>query len=798
MKVFVCLIFFGFYALLPAQNIRVSDVETGEPVVNAALYNEDKSKTAVTDLEGLVNIEIFSNSERIYIAHLGYGLKKILKRKIKNKKIFLYPKTQELDEIVLSVSKWEQQKKDIPQKIASINLDVIEMGNPQTSADLLSKSGQVFVQKSQLGGGSPMIRGFATNRVLLSIDGVRMNNAIFRGGNIQNVISIDPFSVQKTEVIFGPGSVIYGSDAIGGVMNFYTKKPAVGSDSLSLTGMAATRYATANKEKTGHLEIGVAEKKWGLLTSITYSDFDDLKMGKNGPSEYLRNFFVSRISGEDRVVRNPEPRIQKPTGFNQWYFMQKARFIPSDLWELNLGLHYSATSDYPRYDRLIRTEDRLPRSAEWYYGPQKWFMGNLQIERKKKTALYDGFKFTTAFQNFKESRHNRDFESDVRFDNRESVNAFSLNADFEKLFTNKTKLFYGLEYVHNKVFSEGSEVHIGNGRKSAAATRYPDESTWKTIAGFVNMEHKLQSNMSLLSGLRYSHAFVDAQFDNTFYDFPFSATKVDNGALTGSIGISWLPGKRWHITLNGSTGFRAPNIDDIGKIFDSEPGAVVVPNPDLEAEYAYNIEMGLRKNFEDKFIISGATFYTFLKDALVRRNFTLNGLSEIMYQGELSTVQAIQNAANAYVYGFEMGVEAYLTEQLSFNSHLTLTKGKEELENGTEAPIRHAAPVFGDIHLLWKSNRLKLDAFIDFNGEIAFDNLAPTERNKAYIYATDSNGNPFSPSWHTVNVRSQYRLFNSLFATLTLENITNQRYRTYSSGIASAGTNFIASLSYRF
>ena len=79
--------------------------------------------------------------------------------------------------------------------------------NPQTTADLLGQIGSVFIQKSQMGGGSPMIRGFATNRVLMVADGVRMNNAIYRSGNNQNIISIDPFSLEDAEVIFGPGSI---------------------------------------------------------------------------------------------------------------------------------------------------------------------------------------------------------------------------------------------------------------------------------------------------------------------------------------------------------------------------------------------------------------------------------------------------------------------------------------------------------------------------------------------------------------------------------------------------------------
>ena len=130
-----------------------------------------------------------------------------------------------LEGVVVSANKWEQKLNEVPNKIVKINKNDILRNNPQTSADLLGQSGNVFIQKSQLGGGSPMIRGFATNRVLLVADGVRMNNAIYRSGNLQNVISIDPLSTETAEVIFGPGTVIYGSDAIGGVMDFHTLQP---------------------------------------------------------------------------------------------------------------------------------------------------------------------------------------------------------------------------------------------------------------------------------------------------------------------------------------------------------------------------------------------------------------------------------------------------------------------------------------------------------------------------------------------------------------------------------------------
>ena len=283
-----------------------------------------------------------------------------------------------------------------------------------------------------------------------------------------------------------------------------------------------------------------------------------------------------------------------------------------------------------------------------------------------------------------------------------------------------------------------------------------------------------------------------------FTHFPFDNADLSTGALTGSIGFSWFPRANLQITFNGSTGFRSPNIDDVGKVFDSEPGSVVVPNPDLEPEYAYNVELGIQKNVKDKVVLNGAAFYTYLVDALVRRDYQLNGQSQIEYNGELSNVQAMQNTAKAYVYGFEFGLEAFLSENLSLVSNLTLTEGIEEEEDGTETPARHVAPTFGDFHLVWKNQNLKVDFFLNYNGEIANNDLAISEQNKSYIYASDSNGLPYSPSWYTLNLRGQYNLTNAFKVSLSIENITNQLYRSYSSGIAAPGTNLILGVSYSF
>ena len=161
-------------------------------------------------------------------------------------------------------------------------------------------------------------------------------------------------------------------------------------------------------------------------------------------------------------------------------------------------------------------------------------------------------------------------------------------------------------------------------------------------------------------------------------------------------------------------------------------------------------------------------------------------------------MQAIQNAAFAYVYGLEVGAELRLLDELKFISQLSITEGKEELDNGDKAPMRHAAPFFANAHLVWEKDKLKVDLFAEYNEELSYDELAHSEQDKDYMYAVDADGKPYSPEWYTLNCSVQYRISKALMATAALENITDQRYRPYSSGIAAPGRNFIVALNYQF
>ncbi len=799
MKFKLTTLFSFFFSLVSAQEITVLDEDSREPLLNVAIFNNDRTKSSITDNDGKADISDFTETEILIFSTIGHVETYRRKREIlkDNNIVLLKPSENQLEQVTISVARFKLQQDEIPQKIVNISPADIQLAAPQTSADLLESTGQVYVQKSQLGGGSPMIRGFSTNRLLITVDGVRMNSAIFRSGNLQNVISVDPLFIDKAEVILGPGSVVYGSDAVGGVMNFYTLRPKFSlEEGTSLSGNIYTRFSTANNENTVHADLNVGRENWAFISGITYSDFGDLKMGEHGPDDYLRNEYAIRENGEDKMIQNPDPLVQKPTGYKQINLLQKVKYMPSKDWDLNLGLIYSNTSDYPRYDRLYRKRDGILRSAEWYYGPQTWFLGDININHRSNSTYYDKVQFTGAYQFFAESRNDRDFGKPVLFTTEENVDAYSANLDFEKDFS-ESKFFYGFEYVINNIASEGNFRNIETSETGETASRYPDGSKWQSIAAYASFQWKLREDLSLQSGLRYNHILLDATFDDQFYDFPFDEADISTGALTGSLGLNWKQNEvlRWRLGL--STAFRAPNIDDIGKIFDSEPGSVVVPNPDLKPEYAYNGELGADLNFSDNIRIALTGYYTYLDNAMVRRDFSLNGVTEIDYQGEPSTVQAIQNASNAYVYGIEAGLEVDLSVALRLTSQFNYTYGREN-EGGEYVPLRHAAPLFGNTHLIWNKRRLKLDLFTEYNGQFDFEDLAPGEQDKPYLYALDKNGNPYSPSWYTLNLTGQYKVNQNWLATIALENITNQRYRTYSSGISAAGRNLIIGLSYTF
>ena len=798
----IVLLLVGVMFTAHSQLITIQDRETGKPLEMVTLISVSPELFTTTNANGQADISAYKSVEKIEIRLLGYKteVKSYSQFQESNFKITLKQTNINLDQVVVSATRWQQSSGNIPIKISTISSNEVAFQNPQTAADLLTVSGKVYIQKSQQGGGSPMIRGFSTNRLLYTVDGVRMNTAIFRGGNLQNVINIDPFATEKTEVLFGPGTVIYGSDAIGGVMSFQTLTPQLSlTDKPLITGEAFTRYSSANNEKTGHFDVNIGWKKWALVTSVSSWDYDNLRQGSHGPDDYIKPIYVQRQDSIDRIITQGDPLLQIPSAYSQINVMQKVRFKPNEKLDFQYGFHYSETSPYGRYDRNTRYKKGTLRYAEWYYGPQKWMMNNLTINHKGNNAVYDKVTLRLAQQSFEESRMDRALNKDERRVNTENVEAYSINLDFTKLIGEKHNLFYGAEYVLDDVKSVGSETDISTGIKSEGPSRYP-QAKWSSLAVYVSDEYMVSDQFTAVAGLRFNNYVIDADFSKNlaYYPLPFSDAKLDNSSVTGSIGAVYRPTDTWVISANFGTAFRSPNVDDIGKVFDSEAGGVTVPNPSLKAEYAYNFDLGIAKVFGEVVKIDLTAYYTILENAMVKRDFQLNGLDSIMYDGQMSRVQAIQNAAVANVYGVQAGLEVKLPAGFSFSTDVNYQFGEEELDDGSTSPSRHAPPFFGVSRLNFKVDKLHLQLYAMYMAERKFEDLPFGEKNKVELYAKDANGNNYAPAWNTFNFKASYELSDIFTVSSGIENLADKRYRPYSSGISAPGRNFIFSIKASF
>ena len=803
----IAVLVFAFLLLVSAakaQTITVVDKITRESIPGVVIYSNNPKVSSTTNAKGEVDISIFINADSIFFKHIVYKQISFSFAQIKSMKSIELEETNiSLSELTISANRWEEEQSEVPNKIEKITIREARFQNPQTSADLLGTSGYAYIQKSQLAGGSPMLRGFSTNRVMLVVDGVRMNNAIFRAGNVQNVISIDASALESTEILFGPGAVMYGSDAIGGVMDFHTLTPklADSAQKVLFSGNAFGRYSSANTEKTGHLDFNIGLKKFAFTTSFTYSDYDDLRTGSNGSDYYLRPTYQETINGVDTQFVNSNPQKLVHSGFSQVNAMQKIRFRPNKNWDVEYAFHYSQTSDAPRYDRLYldANNDSLLDFAQWYYGPQKWMMNRLGITNSKQTKVYDRLRIVAALQNNEESRHDRRFNNKRLRNQTETVDAYSLNIDLDKSITDKITLFYGAEGVYNSIGSVANRINIETLEEEPTNTRYPNGSTWQVYGAYANLKYKIVPKIVMNAGLRYSHYFIKADFDTTQFPFPFTHAENNSGAFNGSLGFVFSPLQTWQIYVNGSTGFRAPNMDDLGKVFESEPGSVVVPNDDLKPEYAYNAEIGTAKTFGNFLKADAAVYFTYLDNALARRNFQYNGEDSIMYDGDLSQVQAIQNIANAYVYGVQAGIDVSFGLGIGLRSTISYQYGEEESEDSLlYYPKSHVPPLFGSTHLIYERKKFKFDFYADYNAAMAFNDLPLTERNDNAPYAKDENGNPFVPAWYTLNFKAAYYINKYVSLNAGIENITNQLYRPYASGISAPGRNFIVALRGKF
>ncbi len=702
-----------------------------------------------------------------------------------------------LNEITVSATRFKENSIFLPQKIVSINAGKIAAYNQQTTAELLSQSGEVLVQKSQLGGGSPVIRGFEANKILIVVDGVRMNNAIFRGGHLQNAITVDNAMLEKTEILFGPSSVIYGSDALGGVLSFYTKDPAFSNTpgKTAISGNAFVRYASAYSEKTGHFDLSIGGKKIASLTSVTVSDFGSLEQGSNYydkfPNWGKRNFYVERINGIDSMVANKNPDKQIESGYTQYDFLQKLLFKTGKL-QHTLNFQFSTTSDINRYDRLTDVNAAgIARSAEWYYGPQKRLLAAWNISLPS-SSLYDKGQVVTAYQDVEESRHNRNYRSTNLNHREERVRIGSINADFFKKI-GKVEWSYGGEITYNKVNSTAYAENISTGVLSSLDTRYPDGgSNTQSYAVYTTGLYKISQKFTLNGGLRFTHNRLYANFiDKTFFPFPYDDIEQGSNAVSGNLGIVALPGQGWKLSALAGTGFRTPNVDDLSKVFESGNGTLIVPNPNLKPEKTISYEISVSKTIAKKFSAGATAWYSNLKDALSTDFSTLNGSPTIIYNGSTSDIITVVNKNKAYSWGLSANINASFGKHVSFSSLINYIYGRIK-ESAGDYPLDHIPPTFGKTNITGSFGNFNVELFALYHAaKNSADYNLRGEDNQQYS-ADPIRG--FYPAWATANFRAGYRINKYAAFQLAVENIFDKFYRVFASGLGAPGRNLVLTL----
>jgi hemoglobin/transferrin/lactoferrin receptor protein len=791
------LMLFSFF-LLSAQNkqiqLTILDNSTLQPVENVKVFNVEKNQNlGFSDKNGKVSITM--NNGYIVLIHPEYLKQEVkISESVSLVDVYLRQNQNSLEEVVVSASRFEEKRKDVAQKIQVMKASEIQNFNQSSTADVMANSGNVFVQKSQLGGGSPIIRGFETNKVLIVIDGIRMNNAIYRGGHLQNIITLDNSIMDRAEVVFGPGSVVYGSDAIGGVMSFTTKEPKLSPDGkLLVKSSAYTRYFSAANGFAANANISIGTKKFGSLTSCTYSKFGDLRQG-SVRSPFVgnfgaRNWYVERINGVDSIIVNADTNKQVGSGYSQYDILQKFTFKQSETITHKLNIQLSNSSNIDRYDRLTLMSGSNPRFAEWYYGPQFRLLAAYSLILSNKNRFYDYARMTVGYQSIEESRMDRRFKKDFLNHRIENLDIITINADFAKKFGNH-EFRYGLDAFYNKVNSTAFVKDIVADTIGKLNTRYPDGgSTKQSVAGYLTHTWEISEKLILNDGIRFSLVGLDAQFiDKTFFPFPFSNISQNHQALNGNLGLIYMPTSKWRYTLTGSTGFRAPNVDDLSKVFESVPGSIIVPNPDLKAEYSYSGDVGLSYELAPDFFIGGNAYYTLLTNALTVQNSSFDGQDSIVFDGQLSQVRTTTNAGQAYVYGFEGMISGKLSDHFNLIGTVNYTKGRIKTDS-IPYPLDHIPPVFGKVSLGYTIRKFNAEFFVNYSGWKRLEDYNFIGEDN-YSYATPQG----MPSWYTLNLRLNYSFNKYASLQVACENILDHNYRNFASNISAPGRNFILTL----
>ena len=770
-NILIIFIFMSFK--IYAQQIRIIDNLSKSPIPGVSITAKNQKNGVTSNIKGEVDISSFRTIDSLIIKHISYQTIKKIKSSLKNKVILLDLKTHSINNIEIKDSKNKYFVTTLDHlKITSES--IITNQSNQTS-DFLEKTMGVSIQNSQNGGGSPNVRGMEANRLLLVLDGISLNNTIYRSGHLQSSSTINPVFLNSAEVVFGPASVAYGSGAMSGTILFTTKNPK--NDNVS---QFIQQYESSSNAIFSGIITNYKFNKKLNISGISMKSYQNLKMGENRMHGF-QNWGNELIITKDNV--------QRKTNYNQIDFFHKTLFELSPNSFLLFNLNGSSSSNINRFDKLNDIIDGKSKYKYWYYGPQKRLLKSLRLKKyNNNKLLFDEFTITGAYQNIQESRNKQKINSTILSRRTEALHVIDLKSDFLKNL-NKLKINYGYDSRFQKLNSHA--IRLEGNNLYYNTTRYPDGGT-NVInnAMYLQANIKIKNKIAVLAGSRYNLNILKAKFNDTStINLPFNELNVKNISLSKSLQILYIINDL--LTLNGSlsNGFRNPNIDDIGKIFSKNDITVVVPNNKLSIEKSLNFEVGCELKFKKLFSAQLQLYRSRITDAIERREATIIGLDSIIYDGELMKVMMNKNIGGAIINGVNFAYKLNINNQISQNTIINLINGRT-IDN---LPLAHIPPlnIISSFKYIFSHQWISLN--ISFNGLKKIDDYdieGVDNLEEATIIG--------NPSWYTINTKYKTTIDKNMSLIISINNILDAHYKTFGSGISASGRNFSVTLQTQF
>jgi outer membrane receptor protein involved in Fe transport len=649
-----------------------------------------------------------------------------------------------LKEVIVTATRQKANTIDLPFSTNRISAKDIQSASFRTAPESLIGATGVFVQKTNHGGGSPFVRALTGNQNLLLSDGIRVNNSTYRFGPNQYFNTIDVFSIASIEVVRGTGSVQYGSDAMGGVIQVFSKAASFHTTN-TWSGSVLGKVVSGNMEYTGRAELDYGSKNFAIHIGGSSRNFGDL------------------IGGDTAGV-------QSPSGYNEQAYDFQAKWKLKNESIITIASQQLIQKEVPIYHRV-----KLENFAYYNFAPQLRGLHYAKIEIRGKSQLLSKTTITASIQHTKEIRSYLKNGNANKFEETDKVKTLGLTAQIDSKFSNHWTAISGIEWYHDQVNSIKQQLGVTTGTVLTQRGLYPDNASSANFSVF--SLHQLNLNkFQINAGLRYNSFAIKIK-DTAAGANQLGEVTVKPSSLVANFSLLYHLGTNQSIYGSFSTGYRAPNIDDMGTL-----GLVdfryEVPAYGLKPEKSYNSELGYR--FRGKrFMSSIALFYMQLKDLVTRVQVPGQQIGGY-------NVYIKENSQESFIRGVELDLAYQLSKAWMLKAGYSQAYGQNTSKN---EPMRRVPPINGQIQLKYQSK----------TWTASIENLFASKQDRLAQGDKDDNRIPKggTPGWNLINLYAGYG-FGKVQINAALINVFNVDYRMHGSGINGAGRNICLSLNYQF